>query len=320
MKPIGYLAHLDAIISAGLQRLAGAFRSRQTAFVLARQDASGGFPGRAGAPDLYYTRFALETLTVLGVPAGHDAFSRAAAYVGALTAEPAGLPDCLSLLHSVDLLERAGATPFCCPTRRADRLARVTAFLQRCRTPDGGFSATPGGTAGPYHAFLAALCGQLIGHEPPDLDAVVPSVMACRTPGGGFAESSGRPAGQTNPTAAAMALLVMAGQLDPVTARGAACFLQAMQGRDGGLRAHDRLFAADLLSTFTALVTLAALGELRSVRLGPVARFVKALAMPGGGFKGAAADTAADVEYTFYGLGALAVLAEAAAGPADEAG
>jgi len=313
MEAMAYLLLLDRRLSEGARRLPEPFRLRQTRFVTGCRQSDGGFAGRAGPSDLYYTRFALDALTVLGVPGDDAVWHRAADYLRAAPPEPADLPDCLSLLHSIHLLEAAGASPFCCDARRRDGLERVGAYVRRCRAPDGGYAATPGGTPGPYHTFLAALCCELLGEPVAEAARAADFVLSCSAADGGFAEAPGRPTGQTSPTAAAGALLLMAGRLDAATARGAACFLMAMQADDGGLKAHAAAPSADLLSTFTGLVTLASIGELHSLRLGPAGRFVRSLALPAGGFSAAAADTEADVEYAFYGLGSLALLAEAAA-------
>jgi len=311
---MAYLLLLDRRLSEGVGRLPESFRLRQTRFVAGRQQGDGGFAGRAGPSDLYYTRFALNALAVLGVPGDAAVWQRARDYLQAASREPADLPDCASFLHSVHLAEGAGVSPFCCNARRSERLAAVRAYVDRCRAADGGYAALPGGAPGPYHTFLAAVCYELLGNAVEDVADVVGSVLSCGTADGGFAEAPGRDAGQTSPTVAALALLGMVGSLDPKAARGAACFLTAMQADDGGLKAHDGAPEADLLSTFTGFVALAALGELAGLRLGSAGRFVRSLALPSGGFRATASDTEADVEYAFYGVGVLGLLAEAAAG------
>ena len=82
-----------------------------------------------------------------------------------------------------------------------------------------------------------------------------------------------------------------------------------MQNAEGGLRAHARIPAADLLSTFAGLAALADLDALSAVDTAAARRYLDSLALPGGGFRGGAWDDRADLEYTFYGLGVLALLA-----------
>ena len=62
----------------------------------------------------------------------------------------------------------------------------------------------------------------------------------------------------TNPTAAALGLLLLTEQLDETDPPSAAGFLAAMQNAEGGLRANTQIPVADLLSTFTGLVAAGA--------------------------------------------------------------
>jgi geranylgeranyl transferase type-2 subunit beta len=79
---------------------------------------------------------------------------------------------------------------------------------------------------------------------------------------------------------------------------------------EGGIRANDRIAAADLLSTFTGCWTLADLGALDRVEVARVVQYAKSLQTPEGGFRGGTWDTGADVEYTFYGIGVLGLFSD----------
>ena len=311
---MSYLALLDSTLAAGAAMLGDPFRRRQATAVWACRLPDGAFSDRSGGPDLYYTRFALEALTVLGVAREDpDGWQRSGEFVAGASTTLTAMTDWLSFLHAVQLLEASGRSMFCCPEMRAAAADRAAAFLQSCRTADGGYAGLPGGPGGPYHTFLAALCYELIGREMPEPRAAGAAVRAWATADGGFAESSGRDQGQTNPTAAAVAVLTMTDCLDDRTARGAAAFLASMQTSEGGMKAHAVAARADLLSTCTALATLASLDEARRVRLGHDGRFVRTLGLPEGGFGAVPGDAQADVEYTFYGIATLALLAQAAA-------
>ena len=309
-----YLDLLDETLASGVAHLPEAFRQRQVSFVLAAQCADGGFPNRAGRSDLYYTRFALEALRVLDAPQCGNTRQRAFEYLASAANTFATVSDCLSFLHAAHLLEASGIEVFCCDPFRRGVADRVSAFLKECRTSDGGAAASPGGDPGPYHAFLSVLCHELLDRDVPGSEALVASVVSCTSADGGFAEAPGRTTGQTNPTAAALAVLTLLGDPPERTFEGVARFLCDRQSGDGGFRAHGGPVPADLLSTFTALVTLGLLDRLGDVRLGSAGRFVRSLASGGGGFFATAGDTDTDVEYTFYGLSALAVLASAAGG------
>ena len=61
-KANSYLENLAVHMVAGLARLPDEFRGRHIGFLTARQNADGGFSGREGGSDLYYTGFALRGL------------------------------------------------------------------------------------------------------------------------------------------------------------------------------------------------------------------------------------------------------------------
>src|SRR5690606_34834040 len=61
-----YLIRLATRLSSGLERLEPQRRARHRAFILSRQQSDGGFMGREGDSDLYYTSFAVRSLVLLG--------------------------------------------------------------------------------------------------------------------------------------------------------------------------------------------------------------------------------------------------------------
>src|SRR5579871_4249074 len=67
-----YLIRLGRRLSSGLESLPAEARARHRAFVLSRQNADGGFSGREGGSDLYYTGFGVRTLAVLNVLSSED--------------------------------------------------------------------------------------------------------------------------------------------------------------------------------------------------------------------------------------------------------
>jgi geranylgeranyl transferase type-2 subunit beta len=311
-----YLAAMEMILGSGVARLPERFRGAHGDYLLGLQQGDGGFPGPAGgASDLYYTRFALQGLQVLETAGADGVWPRATNYLRALP-PLVGLVDGLSFLHAAAIVKSCG-TGAEMDALVAARTGEIHGLLSGCRTDDGGFAAAPAqaarsGEGGTYHTFLAALCYNLLGEPMPEEGRAVELVLGRRTADGGFAESGGGRVGQTNPTAAAVGLLTLAGALDEGVVEGVARFMASMQSADGGLRAHAGAATSDLLSTFTGLYTVAMLDAVRSVRLGDLGRFVRSLASAGGGFCGARAVTQTDVEYTFYGLAALGLLALAA--------
>ncbi|HZZ73711.1 MAG TPA: prenyltransferase/squalene oxidase repeat-containing protein, partial [Pirellulales bacterium] len=74
-----YLETLTLRLASGLNRLPEDFRARHARFFQAAQQPDGGFAGRDGGSDLYYTGFALRGLALCGELHGTTA-ERAAAY------------------------------------------------------------------------------------------------------------------------------------------------------------------------------------------------------------------------------------------------
>jgi geranylgeranyl transferase type-2 subunit beta len=63
---MSYLQDLTLRLAAGIAELANDRRQRHARYLLAAQRDDGGFAGREGSSDLYYTGFALRGLAILG--------------------------------------------------------------------------------------------------------------------------------------------------------------------------------------------------------------------------------------------------------------
>jgi geranylgeranyl transferase type-2 subunit beta len=304
-----YLDALDDLLRPGMAGLSARFADAQVRFVADRQQPDGGFAGRRGRSDPYYTDFALRTLACLSPD--HGGFRRAIGYVSRLPGPPRDAVEFFNVLNARRLGERCpvavggGADP---PAWATDPPPPAQG-LRGCLLPQGGFARSADDPrVSAYHTFLGALCFQMLGVDLPAVGGAIHGVAALRRPDGGYAELAGGTASQTNATAAAVALLTMHDALSPDDAADAAHFLSAMQSADGGLKAHAAAPGGDLLSTFTGLVTLCGLGGLERIDAAAAARFLRSAAARDGGFLASAGDDSPDVEYTYYGLGALAVL------------
>ena len=269
-------------------RLLGDATERVTAFVRGQACRDGGYRGRSEAGDLYYSVFALDSLSALDAPT-----EEVAPFL-----EGFGDGEGLDLVH-LSCLARCWAHAGVPPSRGA-LLTRLDGF----RSPDGGWGQEPGATHGSaYGAFLAIGAREDLAAEG-DGD-VAPSLLALRTKDGGFANQPGSAVGSTPATAAAVTLLCHLGQ--DVDASAGDWLLTRCEG--GGFKASQAAPISDLLSTATSLHALAALGrpldEIREACLD----FLDARWDPAGGFSGSALDPVIDVEYTFYGLLALGHLA-----------
>jgi len=81
MPTDSYLVQLTTRLTEGLSRLPDDFRSRHAAFLTACQNPDGGFSGREGGSDLYYTGFGLRGLAVLNALTP-EICNRAAGFLG----------------------------------------------------------------------------------------------------------------------------------------------------------------------------------------------------------------------------------------------
>jgi geranylgeranyl transferase type-2 subunit beta len=301
-----YLDMLDDSLRPGIAGLSERFKAAQIDFVASRQQPDGGFSGRQGGADLYYTDFALRTLAWLAPE--HAAFDRAAGYVANLPHKPRTVVECFNYLNVRRLLERHGS-------KIADKSAwqQTPSLLidgvRQYLLPGGGFSRFVGDArASAYHTFLGSLCFQMLGEVMPAIDGAVFAVNELHRPDGGYAEMAEQRVSQTNATAAAVGFLVMHDALPAESMTDTAGFLAKMQSADGGLKAHAAVGAGDLLSTFTGLLTLSSLGRFGEIDAGGAARFLQSTADADGGFLACESDNSADVEYTHYGVATLALL------------
>jgi geranylgeranyl transferase type-2 subunit beta len=292
----------------GADRLPAGFRDRHARWVAARQNPDGGFSGREGPSDLYYTGFALRSLAVLQ-HLDVTVCERAGNYLRSRIDSVVGVVDWFSLLVS-SVLVQAGGGPDVLSGRGDDWPDRLAAVIETHRHADGGYARTPGGTAGStYITFLAALALELVGKTIPDPGRILEFVLG-RYRAGGFVEIPQMKRAGANPTAAGVGTLQLVSGIDPRTGNEVAAFLAGLASAEGGLRATDRVPAADLLSTFTGGWTLGELDGLDRIDRGRMRAYAESLQGPDGGFRGGSWDTGFDVEYTFYGVGVLALLAD----------
>lgn len=292
-----FLNRLDARLRDGWGMLAPALRDSALACIAPFSTARGGYRGRLGSADTYYTDFAARLLDLANAPT--DEFERIGEFLRSLP-PPGDLVDLFSRMNAARLLRRR-AVPVPVPEG-----ARRILDSQRVET--GGF-AQPGEQAtSAYLTFLACLVCEMLGDPIPEPGKMAAALRSLRQPSGGFSDRAGDALAQASTTAAAVAALGMIGVGDPQEAAAAAQFLAGLQTPEGGFRAHREAPESDMLSTFTSLTSLAGLGALHMVRLAPIGRFVLSLHSPGNGFSASIADPESDVEYTFYGVGSLCLL------------
>jgi geranylgeranyl transferase type-2 subunit beta len=307
VSAVQYLLGSTMRLAAGIGVLAPNTWHPHGEYLLGTQQSDGGFAGRQGPSDLYYTSFALRGLSILGEL--RDAVAeRAAAFLASAKDDCATTVDLLSLVQSVATLESSsGITVFA--GERDEWRSGVGKRFSSLRRNDGGYAkSSQGAASSTYHTFLIVVSQQLLGIPTPDTTAIANFIRSQQAATGGFREIRVTKRASTNPTAAAASLLRVLGALDAETRDRTVDFLAQMQSADGGFLANSRIPLSDLLSTFTSLMTLTDLDAMEKIDRAAALRFVKSLGDVDGGFRAATWDTERDVEYTFYGLGCLALL------------
>jgi geranylgeranyl transferase type-2 subunit beta len=303
-----YLIRLGARLTEGLAGMDAARRERHRSFILSHQRPDGGFAGREGDSDLYYTSFAVRGLAMLG-DLDQSRCEAVSAWLRTHDWQRLGVIDLMNWLWLALAVQAFGGTDLLADAP-PDWVDRIAARLESVRTADGGYAkSTEGAVGSTYHSFLVVLTYQLLGREVPRPGALVQFLYDRQRDDGGFVEIGPMRRSGTNPTAAAAAVLQILGAMDDQLRTDVGAFLKEVRSDEGGLQANTRVPFADGLSTFTGLLTIQDLGLSGILDPERVRGFYeRALEFPTGGFRAATWDEAADVEYTFYGLGGLALL------------
>lgn len=303
---VPYLQELTLRLAIGAAQLDAGLRQRHADWLHRQQRSDGGFAGREGESDPYYTAFALRALWILDA-LDEATGKRAAAFLRQRLARRESIIDLISLIFAAAICELAVGEVVLSDDDLSWR-KNVAALLASLRTEDGGFAKTPEGRAGStYQTFLSVLCYELIEIPIPDVEGIESFLASQRQDGGGYLEIRAAKRAGVNPTAAAIGTLKVLGRLHVVDHDDTASFLAEMQSDEGGFTANTRIPFADLLSSFTGLLTLADLDATSRVNVDVVSRYALSMQSPEGGFVGFALDQTADVEYSFYGLATLAV-------------
>lgn len=266
-------------------------------FLSRRLACDGGFQGRDGRSDLYYTVFGIEASVALGLELPREL---AAAYLDGF-----GAGESLDLVHLASLIRcRANLG-------KAMDAESATQRLMAWRSGDGGFNLIPGQACGSaYGSFLALGAWQDLGVECPDAAAVAQSIASLQRWGGGYANEAAMTAAATPATAAAICTLHYLKRPIP---ESAVQWLIARAHPLGGFTAiplAGDLGAPDLLSTATALHALSLVGVRMEDARDRHLDYLDSLWNAEGGFRGHWADDAVDCEYTYYGLLALGTLTQ----------
>ena len=305
-----YLHELTLRLALGATGIEQHTLGKHVSWLRAKQSENGGYAGREGDCDPYYSAFALRALWVAGA-LDRDIAKKAGSFLRARLNERESIIDMISLIFGAAICEMAAGEvvlPDEDDQQQVSWRSNVAGLLESLRTPDGGYAKTPEGRAGStYQTFLTVLCYQLIEVPVPDMDSIVTFLENQQHAEGGFLEIRAAKRAGVNPTAAAIGTLKALGRLKPQEHRQTIEFLADMQSDEGGFTANTRIPFADLLSTFTGTLTLFDLEAIEEINLKAVQKYAQSMQGPEGGFFGFALDQTADVEYSFYGIGTLAL-------------
>lgn len=306
---LSYLQDLTLRLAAGASQLDESVRRTHASWLTRQQRADGGFTGREGDSDPYYTAFALRGLWVLDALTP-EIGTAAAGFLRSRLNRREGIVDLISLIFAAAICEMAvGAEVI--GDEDSHWVDNVAELLESLRTADGGFAKSPEGRAGStYQTFLSVLCLELMGRAPNEPQRVLEFLKSQAHPEGGYLEIRAAKRAGVNPTAAAIGTLKTLGQIEAVDRAATVAFLAEMQSDEGGLTANTRIPFADLLSSCTGMITLVDLEAADAVDIAAVRRYAESMQAEGGGFTGFALDHTADVEYTFYGIATLALTAK----------
>jgi prenyltransferase beta subunit len=301
----------------------GAAKGSVVSFLSSRLDPAGGFLGRDGRPDIYYTSFALDSLSALALSAGRPdgcASSGGPASVPAAGDPASLLPDlrptgswvsAFGAGQTLDFVHRTCLAR--CWTRLpgvdASRAMRkqLAASLEQCRAPDGGYGTVPSPATGSVTGtFFALGAYDDLGLLPPSPLKALSALDRLATPDGAFANEPGTSQGTTLATAG---LAILNAALRRRTDSRVIPWLMARCHCEGGFLASPDAPLPDLLSTATALYAFHVTGTtLDRARVATCLGFIESLQEPSGGFCGQWVDDTADTEYTFYALLSLGCL------------
>ncbi|MGL6195729.1 MAG: prenyltransferase/squalene oxidase repeat-containing protein, partial [Thermoguttaceae bacterium] len=274
-----FIAKLTLQIASGTAKLDEEYKNSVANFFISMQDQTGekagGFRGRKGTGDLYYTGFALRGLALLGKLVDDNTARSVEQFIRNHISDEMQGADTVSLLFGVVLLELVtGRNVFQQQGINTSEWAKEQLFKFRCH--DNCFaSSTKTPFSSTYHTFLVYSTLEIVApdvfNNPDILTQVASTILQRQKQDGGFVELEMLKHSGTNPTVAAVGLLsILCNHLAASQVPGNNEFLQkistslnsgleflaSQQTVEGGYRANCRVPIPDLLSTFTVLSVL----------------------------------------------------------------
>lgn len=314
-----FLSLLRDSLRDGLAKAPDDYRSRHSRWLQARQNTDGGVANRRGKSDLYYTAFALRSLSALGALTPESA-RQCGAWLATLAREPDAIrlrqphgAFCDTVMSAswwdaLALCEECGGE-IVAGKERAELQTLTLSRLATMRRDDGGFAKTAIESNGSlYHTFIATALHSRLGLVVPDEERVRAFLKSMARPEGGFLENKYSKRPGTNGSAAGIFLGLLLAESENYEKHLE--FIASMRGAEGGFEAAPSAPLADLLSTYTALLTLSMGGKLEEKVVLGARAYARSLEDPDGGYTGFALESVTDCEYTFYGLGVESIAAQ----------
>ena len=136
--PSSYLQDLTLSLAIGASGLDAQIRQRHANWLIAQQRPDGGFAGREGESDPYYTAFALRGLLILGA-LDETVGGHAARFLRDRLDKRESVIDLISLIFAAAICELSvGAVVI--PDEDDQWRGNVAALLESLRTDDGGYA------------------------------------------------------------------------------------------------------------------------------------------------------------------------------------
>ena len=261
------------------------------------QTFDGGFAGRDGKSDLYYTNFALDILHAFKAEYDEESLCK---YLQCQDFENLDFISLCALLR--------------CQSYHLNKFAEsaksyIFIVLEKFRSVDGCFAASPSQSYGnPYSTFCAMLVEQSWQESILDKSNILAMLNKYHAQNGGFCNEQSATNATTPNTAAALCLQYFCGvrKADP------SCQWLLSRFSAGGFTISAQLKIPNLLATSVALQALSLYGcKLDENQTKQCLTFIEAHWHDCGGFVGIPLDDLADCEYCYYAITALGLLLHA---------
>ena len=144
-----YLHELTLRLALGAAGIEQNTLGKHVSWLRAKQSENGGYAGREGDCDPYYSAFALRALWVAGALDG-DIAKKAGSFLRARLNERESIIDMISLIFGAAICEMAAGEvvlPDEEDQQQVSWRSNVAGLLESLRTPDGGYAKTPEGRA-----------------------------------------------------------------------------------------------------------------------------------------------------------------------------